>query len=136
MSRVHRISLMSVSTNPDSKIASLIDKERRERRNKLKIRLFVLEITRQAINYALLHCVHVVVVIRGATTGRLQKLGSHSLFLSPLSQYFLLLSSPLSCLGRFHIGTYNSLLYLFFLYHSPPYLSCLSVFGEFHLAYI
>lgn len=71
----------------------------------------------------------------GATAERLQEFGSHSLFLSPLSRYFLLLSSPLSSLGRFHIRIYNnSLSSLLFLCHSPPYHSSLSFFSEFHFA--
>lgn len=80
-----------------------------------------------------------VVAIRGATTRRLQKLGSHSLFLSPLSQYFLpLLSSSLSSLGGRRIRTYNNSLSYLVSSFSPsrfsPYLSSLSFVSEFHLA--
>lgn len=73
-----------------------------------------------------------VVAIRGATTRRLQKLGSHSLFLSPLSQYFLpLLSSSLSSLGGCRIRTYNnSLSYLVSFSPSRFSVSLLSIFRQ------
>lgn len=99
--------------------------------SRLKIRL-----KRWIIRGALPHYVHVVVVFR-STTGRLQEHESHSLFLSPLSRYFLpLFSSSLSSLGEFHIRIYNNSLFisLLSLCYFHVYLSLLSSFKEFHLA--
>lgn len=112
-------------------------KNTEEERSKLKIRPHVSEI-RLLIKWliirgALSHWVHVVVAIRGATTRQLQKLGSHSLFLSPLSQYFLpLLSSSLSSLGGRRIRTYNnSLSYLVSSFSPSSFsVSLLSIFRQ------